>query len=72
DALKLTYEAIEHGATGVDMGRNIWQSNYAVAMIKSIRSIVHNNLDVKQAYQVYINEKERQEEEEQQKEIKSF
>src|ERR687892_1843154 len=71
DALKLTYEAIEHGATGVDMGRNIWQSNYAVAMIKSIRSIVHNNLDVKQAYQVFIKEKERQIEEEEQKEIKS-
>ena len=71
DALKLTYEAIEHGATGVDMGRNIWQSNYAVAMIKSIRSIVHNNLDVKQAYQVFIKEKEREKEEEEQKEIKS-
>jgi putative autoinducer-2 (AI-2) aldolase len=64
DALKLTYEAIEHGATGVDMGRNIWQSNYAVAMIKSIRSIVHNNLNVQQAYQVFVEEKERQKEEE--------
>src|ERR687895_19472 len=71
DALKLTYEAIEHGATGVDMGRNIWQSNYAVAMIKSIRSIVHNNLDVKQAYQVFIKEKEREKEEEEE-EIKSI
>src|ERR687890_2365470 len=72
DALKLTYDALEHGATGVDMGRNIWQSKYAVAMIKSIRSIVHNNLDVKQAYQLFIKEKEIQiEEEEEQKEIKS-
>jgi putative autoinducer-2 (AI-2) aldolase len=71
DALKLTYDALEHGATGVDMGRNIWQSKYAVAMIKSIRSIVHNNLDVKQAYQLFIKEKERQIEEEEQKEIKS-
>jgi hypothetical protein len=42
-------------------------------MIKSIRSIVHNNLDVKQAYQVFIKEKERQiEEEEEEKEIKSI
>jgi putative autoinducer-2 (AI-2) aldolase len=70
DALKLTYDAIEHGAAGVDMGRNIWQSRYAVAMIKSVRSIVHNNLDLRQASEVYIKEKETQIKEHQ-KEIKS-
>jgi 3-hydroxy-5-phosphonooxypentane-2,4-dione thiolase len=70
DALKLTYDAIEHGAAGVDMGRNIWQSGYAVAMIKSVRSIVHNNLDLRQASEVYIKEKETQIKEHQ-KEIKS-
>jgi 3-hydroxy-5-phosphonooxypentane-2,4-dione thiolase len=70
DALKLTYDAIEHGAAGVDMGRNIWQSSYAVAMIKSVRSIVHNNLDLRQASEVYIKEKETQIKEHQ-KEIKS-
>ena len=70
DALKLTYEAIEHGAAGVDMGRNIWQSTYAVAMIKSVRSIVHSNLDLRQASKLYMNEKEKQIKD-QQKEIKS-
>lgn len=70
DALKLTYEAIEHGAAGVDMGRNIWQSTYAVAMIKSVRSIVHSNLDLRQASELYMNEKEKQIKD-QQKEIKS-
>jgi 3-hydroxy-5-phosphonooxypentane-2,4-dione thiolase len=70
DALKLTYDAIEHGAAGVDMGRNIWQSSYAVAMIKSVRSIVHNNLDLRQASEIYIKEKETQIKEHQ-KEIKS-
>jgi putative autoinducer-2 (AI-2) aldolase len=71
DALKLTYEAIEHGAAGVDMGRNIWQSNYSVAMIKAVRSIVHNNVNVTHASEVFIKEKERQIKE-QQKEIKSI
>ena len=70
DALKLTYEAIEHGATGVDMGRNIWQSTYAVAMIKSVRSIVHSNLDLRQSSELYMKEKERQIKE-QQKEMKA-
>ena len=71
DALKLTYQAIERGAAGVDMGRNIWQSNYSVAMIKAVRSIVHNNVNVTYASEVFIKEKERQIKE-QQKEIKSI
>ena len=52
------------------MGRNIWQSSYAVAMIKSVRSIVHNNLDLREASEVYTKEKETQIKEHQ-KEIKS-
>ena len=39
DALQLTYDAIHYGAAGVDMGRNIWQSDHPVAMIKAVRSI---------------------------------
>src|ERR671927_116028 len=70
DALKLCYDAIQHGAAGVDMGRNIWQSDHSVAMIKSIRSIVHNNLDVSQAYEVFNSEKESQIEKRQENEIK--
>ena len=41
DALKLTYDALKAGAVGVDMGRNIWQSDNPVAMIKAVHSIVH-------------------------------
>lgn len=49
DALNLAYEAIQSGAKGVDMGRNIWQSNNAVGMIKAIRAIVHGGRSVKEA-----------------------
>jgi len=48
EALELTYNAIKAGAVGVDMGRNIWQSNSPVAMIKAVRAIVHGNADVNQ------------------------
>ena len=41
DALKMAYNAIQQGAAGVDMGRNIFQSNAPVAMIKAVRSVVH-------------------------------
>jgi putative autoinducer-2 (AI-2) aldolase len=53
EALELTYNAIKAGAVGVDMGRNIWQSNSPVAMIKAVRAIVHGNADVNQAYDLF-------------------
>lgn len=56
DALKLTYNAIQHGSAGVDMGRNIWQSDHPVAMIKAVRSIVHENATVEEAYELFNKE----------------
>ena len=53
DALKLTHNAIKSGAAGVDMGRNIWQSDNPVPMIKAVRSIVHGNSTVDQAYDLF-------------------
>ncbi len=53
DALQLTYNSIKGGAVGVDMGRNIWQSEHPVAMIKAVHSIVHGNSNVDQAYKYY-------------------
>jgi putative autoinducer-2 (AI-2) aldolase len=56
DALQLTYNAIQHGAAGVDMGRNIWQSDHPVAMIKAVRAIVHENASVKEAHDLLNKE----------------
>ncbi len=53
DALELTYRAVNEGAVGVDMGRNIFQSENPVAMIRAVREIVHNNATVDQAYELY-------------------
>jgi len=53
DAFKLAYEAIQEGAAGVDMGRNIWQSDFPVAKIKAIRAIVHENATVKKAIEIF-------------------
>src|SRR3954471_17121321 len=54
DALELAYNAVEQGASGVDMGRNIWQSDCPVAMIKAVRAIVHNESDVNEAYSILL------------------
>lgn len=53
EALELTYNAIRRGAAGVDMGRNIFQSEAPVAMIQAVRAIVHDNATPKRAYEIY-------------------
>jgi len=53
DALKLAYEAIAQGAKGVDMGRNIWQSRWPVAVVSAIRSIVHEKASYKKACNLF-------------------
>lgn len=53
DALKLAYDAIHRGAVGVDMGRNIWQSDWPVAMIRAVRAIVHEGASIKQAFDIF-------------------
>ena len=51
DALKLAYDAVSAGAVGVDMGRNIFQSNWPVQMIQAVRSIVHEGASHKEAWE---------------------
>jgi 3-hydroxy-5-phosphonooxypentane-2,4-dione thiolase len=67
DAIKLSFDAIRHGAVGVDMGRNIWQSDSPVAMIKAVRAIVHNSADTNEANGIFLREKENYKTDQQQK-----
>lgn len=53
DALEIAYNAIQQGAVGVDMGRNIWQSDYPVAMIRAIRAVVHESYKPKEAHDLF-------------------
>jgi 3-hydroxy-5-phosphonooxypentane-2,4-dione thiolase len=59
DALKLSYDAMQHGAVGIDMGRNIWQSDWPVTMIKAVRAIVHDGVNAEKAYDLFLREKEK-------------
>ena len=56
DALKMTENAIKEGASGVDMGRNIFQSDNPVCMIKAVRAIVHGGSTADQAFETYSKE----------------
>ena len=53
DALKMAKNAIENGAVGVDMGRNIFQSDKPIGMIKAVRSLIHENASVDEAFKIY-------------------
>jgi putative autoinducer-2 (AI-2) aldolase len=53
EALTMAYNAIQQGAAGVDMGRNIFQSDAPIAMIKAIREVVHNNIKPAAAFDLF-------------------
>jgi putative autoinducer-2 (AI-2) aldolase len=53
DALTMAYNAVQQGAAGVDMGRNIFQSKAPKAMIAAINAVVHKNAKPKEAYKLF-------------------
>jgi putative autoinducer-2 (AI-2) aldolase len=57
EALELAASAVQSGAVGVDMGRNIFQSDSPVAMIKAVRAIVHQKKSAAEAYDLFKREK---------------
>ena len=58
DALKMAYNAIQEGAAGVDMGRNIFQADSPIAMVKAVRAVVHDNETPEKAFELYNTLKE--------------
>lgn len=53
DALTMAYNAVQQGAGGVDMGRNIFQSEAPIAMIQAVGAVVHNNEKPDKAFDLY-------------------
>src|SRR5262249_3605892 len=59
-ALTMAYRAVEEGAAGVDMGRNIFQSDDPVAMIRAVGAVVHDSLKPQAAHDRFLGEPRRQ------------
>jgi putative autoinducer-2 (AI-2) aldolase len=53
EALELAAKAIQQGASGGDMGRNVFQAEHPVAMIQAIRAVVHDRTTPKDAFDLY-------------------
>jgi 3-hydroxy-5-phosphonooxypentane-2,4-dione thiolase len=53
DALQMAYNAVQQGAAGVDMGRNIFQADFPDSMIQAVRKVVHENFKPGEAFDFY-------------------
>ncbi len=59
EVFEFVHDGMQKGAIGVNLGRNIWQNDFPVAMIKAIRAIIHKKANAKEAQEVFSSEKEK-------------
>lgn len=55
--LEFVYDGMQKGAIGVNLGRNVWQNEHPVAMIKALRAIIHEGANVKEAMEIFNSSK---------------
>ena len=55
EALEMAYNAIRDGAAGVDMGRNIFQSENPAAMLRAVRAVVHEKATAAEGYDLFLS-----------------
>ena len=55
DALRMAYRAVDEGAAGVDMGRNVFQCEAPVAMLQAVRAVVHEKEKPEKAYELFLS-----------------
>ncbi len=53
EVFQFVHDGMQRGAIGVNLGRNIWQNDHPVAMIRAIRAIIHENATAEQAQEIY-------------------
>ena len=53
EALTMASNAVEQGAAGVDMGRNIFQAEAPAAMLQAVRKVVHEKVAPREAHDLY-------------------
>jgi putative autoinducer-2 (AI-2) aldolase len=53
EVFNFVYDALQNGAIGVNLGRNVWQSQFPVAMIRSLRALIHENYEPSEAHDLF-------------------
>lgn len=57
EVFEFVHDGMQRGAIGLNLGRNVWQHDYPVAMMKALRGIVHEKATVKEAEGIFEDEK---------------
>ncbi|RJQ53440.1 MAG: 3-hydroxy-5-phosphonooxypentane-2,4-dione thiolase [Nitrospiraceae bacterium] len=57
EVMEFVYDGIQKGAIGINLGRNVWQNKYPVAMMKALHSIIHKKATAKEAHELFKEEK---------------
>jgi len=57
EVFEFVYDGIQKGAIGLNLGRNIWQHKYPVAMMRALRAIIHKKASVLDAQTIFETEK---------------
>ncbi len=57
EIFEFVHDGMQNGSIGVNLGRNVWQNDFPVAMIKAIRAIIHQNATPTEAQEIYDSEK---------------
>jgi len=60
EIFEFVHDGMQNGSIGVNLGRNVWQNDFPIAMIKAIRAIIHQNATPKEAQEIYDSEKNSQ------------
>jgi putative autoinducer-2 (AI-2) aldolase len=53
EVMEFVYDGMQKGAVGINLGRNVWQNPHPVAMIRALRSIIHENYTAKEAWELF-------------------
>ena len=57
EVFEFVYDGMQKGAIGINLGRNVWQSPYPVAVARALRAIVHEKATVKKAHELFKESK---------------
>lgn len=57
EVMEFVHDGMQNGAIGINLGRNVWQSDHPVPMIRALRHIVHENASVKEAQEIFDSAK---------------
>ncbi len=58
EVFDFVYDGIQKGAIGLNLGRNVWQHDHPVAMVKALRAIIHENATAKEAEDIFEHERQ--------------